>query len=143
MNIKGLLLLTTLSVTAVHTASSQNEKIPYWRDMNVLQVNKEKPHTTFMTYNDRAAALTGEYEQSKFYQLLNGTWKFYYIEDDRNAPMQTRTPQDGQISKFPATGKYRVSVPPSTLIMGMNSNPGIPIHHICRTTVLWVCIVGI
>ena len=86
MNIKGLLLLTTLSVTAVHTASSQNEKTPYWRDMNVLQVNKEKPRTTFMTYNDRAAALTGEYEQSKFYQLLNGTWKFYYTEDDRNAP---------------------------------------------------------
>lgn len=86
MNIKGLLLLTTLSVTAVHTASSQNEKTPHWRDMNVLQVNKEKPRTTFMTYNDRAAALTGEYEQSKFYQLLNGTWKFYYTEDDRNAP---------------------------------------------------------
>ena len=69
MNIKGLLLLTTLSVTAVHTASSQNEKTQHLPDMNVLQVNKEKPRTTFMTYNDRAAALTGEYEQSKFYQL--------------------------------------------------------------------------
>ena len=64
MNIKGLLLLTPLSVTAVHTASSQNEKTPHWRDMNVLQVNKENPRSTFMTYNDRAAALTGEYEQS-------------------------------------------------------------------------------
>jgi len=62
------------------------DKLPYWRDMNVLFVNKEKPRTSFMTYEDRSKALGGKYEASKYYQLLNGKWKFYYTEDDRTAP---------------------------------------------------------
>ncbi|WP_245903971.1 glycoside hydrolase family 2 TIM barrel-domain containing protein [Dysgonomonas alginatilytica] len=62
------------------------EKLPFWRDMNVLSVNKERPRTSFMSYDSKAEALTGKYESSKYYELLNGTWKFYYADTYKKLP---------------------------------------------------------
>ncbi|WP_242053037.1 glycoside hydrolase family 2 TIM barrel-domain containing protein [Dysgonomonas sp. GY617] len=62
------------------------EKLPFWRDLNVLSVNKEKPRTSFMSYDSKAEALTGKYESSKYYELLNGTWKFYYADTYKKLP---------------------------------------------------------
>ncbi|MFV0545924.1 MAG: glycoside hydrolase family 2 TIM barrel-domain containing protein [Bacteroides sp.] len=61
-------------------------KLPYWQDIQTVSVNKEAPRTAFMTYQDRRSALTGKYENSKYYQLLNGVWKFYYSDSHRSLP---------------------------------------------------------
>lgn len=61
-------------------------QLPNWRNMEVLSVNKEKPRTTFMTYDNRTQALSQKYDDSRYYLLLNGKWKFFYVEDDRTAP---------------------------------------------------------
>jgi beta-galactosidase len=47
-------------------------EIPYWQDVQAFAINKEYPRTAFMTYPDRTNALTGKYENSPFYILLNG-----------------------------------------------------------------------
>jgi Beta-galactosidase/beta-glucuronidase len=87
MNKKGrILLLLFIIISLSPPLLHAKENLPYWRDMNVLQVNKEKPRTSFMTYDNRESALAGKYEQSSYYRLLNGTWKFYYTEDYRKAP---------------------------------------------------------
>jgi beta-galactosidase len=39
-----------------------------------------------MTYADREQAATMKYEQSPYYQLLNGTWKFYYVDSYKQLP---------------------------------------------------------
>lgn len=67
----GIFSLTTLSTMAEKAVK------PYWQDVQVVEVNKEYPRTSFMTYNNRADALSGKFERSKYYRLLNGTWKFY------------------------------------------------------------------
>lgn len=72
----GILLFSLLSATS----QSREDKLPYWRNMNVLSVNKEAPRTTFMTYDNPKDALTKDYEKSKYYKLLNGVWKFYYTD---------------------------------------------------------------
>ena len=59
-------------------------KIPYWQDIQTVSVNREEPRTAFMTYDSRQSALSGEYENSKYYKLLNGTWKFYYSDSHRS-----------------------------------------------------------
>ena len=61
-------------------------KIPYWQDIQTVSVNREEPRTAFMTYDSRQSALSGEYENSKYYKLLNGTWKFYYSDSHHNLP---------------------------------------------------------
>lgn len=60
------------------------EKKPYWQDVDVVSVNKEEARTSFMSYHDEMSALSGEYENSKYYYLLNGIWKFYYSDSHKN-----------------------------------------------------------
>ena len=59
---------------------------PFWRDVNVTSVNKVYPRTTFMSYDKIQDAETFLYEQSPYYYLLNGTWKFRYYEGYKQMP---------------------------------------------------------
>ena len=71
------------SLTGVLTISgapqqlyAENASLPYWKDIQTVSVNRETPRSAFMTYADKTQALTGKYENSPYYELLNGTWKF-------------------------------------------------------------------
>jgi beta-galactosidase len=94
------------------------QDVPYWRDVNVLSVNKEKPRTTFMTYDSENNALTGDYEKSKYYKLLNGTWKFYYVDGYKQLP-DNITAIDSDLSKW-----SDIKVPGNWEVQGF----GIPIY---------------
>ena len=77
----GIFSLTTLSTMAEKAVK------PYWQE-----VNKEYPRTSFMTYNNRADALSGKFERSKYYRLLNGTWKFYFVDSYNKLPENITDP---------------------------------------------------
>lgn len=59
---------------------------PYWQDIQVVAVNKEEPRTSFMSFPDRNTALSKTYEESPYYKLLNGTWKFLYVDGYKKLP---------------------------------------------------------
>ncbi|WP_438285760.1 glycoside hydrolase family 2 protein, partial [Bacteroides fragilis] len=82
----GLLMASTFA-----SAGNKPTK-PYWQDVQVVAVNKEYPRSSFMTYENRANALTGKFEKSKYYQLLNGTWKFYFVDSYKNLPANITDP---------------------------------------------------
>lgn len=69
-------------------AQVNEEKLhkPYWQDVQVVAVNKEAPRTAFMTYDSRNAALTGQYERSNYYLSLNGIWKFFFVDSQKQLP---------------------------------------------------------
>lgn len=73
-------------LTLISMQIRAEDKLPYWRDMNVLAVNKQDPRTSFMSYDSEQGAKSGKYENSKYYKLLNGTWKFFFVEDQRQLP---------------------------------------------------------
>ena len=75
------------------TTHADNPDKPYWKDIQVTSVNREEPRSAFMSYANRAQALTGDYEESPYYQLLNGTWKFYYVDSYRQLPQDITSPQ--------------------------------------------------
>lgn len=75
------------------TTYADNPDKPYWKDIQVTSVNREEPRSAFMTYANRAQAMTGDYEESPYYQLLNGTWKFYYVDSYRQLPQDITSPQ--------------------------------------------------
>ena len=79
------------SVLADGTATTQATK-PYWQDVQVVAVNKELPRSSFMTYGDRSAALTSRFEKSPYYSLLNGTWKFYFVDSYKDLPANITDP---------------------------------------------------
>lgn len=66
--------------------SADNIDMPYWKDIQTVCVNREEPRSAFMTYADKAQAMTGKYESSTYYRLLNGIWKFYFTESYKNLP---------------------------------------------------------
>ena len=88
--LKNGLLLILLSCLCLPRALANNDagqpEKPYWQDIQTVSVNKEAPRSSFMTYGDRATALTARYENSPYYQLLNGTWKFYFVDSYRQLP---------------------------------------------------------
>lgn len=75
------------------TVQAGNEpKKPYWQDIQVTSVNREYPRSSFMTYDNRTDALTGKFEKSKYYQLLNGTWKFFFVDSYKDLPNNITDP---------------------------------------------------
>ncbi|MEA4905165.1 MAG: glycoside hydrolase family 2 TIM barrel-domain containing protein [Petrimonas sp.] len=66
--------------------TSSQRKLPYWQDVNVVQVNKEYPRTQFMTFDNKSEAMNTRFEDSKYYISLNGTWKFYFVDGYKQLP---------------------------------------------------------
>lgn len=79
-----LLLATSLGLLA--------QDLPYWKDLKVHTVNTLAPRSAFMSYSNKEDALTGKYENSKHYQLLNGTWKFYFVDEYKLLPQNITDP---------------------------------------------------
>ncbi len=90
VSLVGVCLLGSLFTAMAGDVKST--KVPYWQDVQTVSVNREAPRTAFMTYDTRQAALSGKYENSKYYKLLNGTWKFYYSDSHRNLPADVVQP---------------------------------------------------
>jgi beta-galactosidase len=49
-----------------------------WENPSLIEVNKEKPHASFMLYTNETDAKNDEYTRSPYYKSLNGVWKFNY-----------------------------------------------------------------
>lgn len=94
--IKRTMLMGALSCFLLGNVWAENANnqppIPYWKDIQVVAVNKEAPRSSFMSYGDRTTALTSQYEKSPFYSLLNGTWKFYYTDSYKDLPADITDP---------------------------------------------------
>lgn len=75
-----------VGLSAGPKASAQTTPTPYWQDIQTVAVNKEKPRTEFMTFHNVANALNKQFEQSRYYQSLNGTWKFYFVDEYKQLP---------------------------------------------------------
>lgn len=91
-NTLSALFLGGLSLTTTALKADNGFGKPYWQDVQVVAVNKEYPRSSFMTYDDRADALTGKFDKSKYYRLLNGTWKFYFVDSYKDLPANITDP---------------------------------------------------
>ena len=85
--------LTSLALCLVATLSWAQTSLPYWKDIQTVGVNREAARTAFMTYDSRENALTGKYANSPYYQLLNGTWNFYYVDAYKDLPVGIEQPE--------------------------------------------------
>ena len=85
MNIRivkgGMLLLTIFLLCKVSFANENKIENP-----RLISENKLKAHATLYSFDNVKDALIGDRDKSEYIQMLNGTWKFYYAENDKNAP---------------------------------------------------------
>ena len=99
MRVKKLLAMTVafcmaatgipLSGIGVDVQAASNDGAVFkgeeWFDQNdVFQVNREDAHTSFVGFDNAESAKSPElrkkHEASPYYQSLNGTWKFEWVE---------------------------------------------------------------
>ena len=81
-----------ISGMAYADGSSPQPVKPYWQEIQVVAVNKEHPRSSFMSYADRETALTSRFEKSPYYSLLNGTWKFFFVDSYKDLPQNITDP---------------------------------------------------
>lgn len=91
MMLSGALCCLVSGMAYAEASPAQPAK-PYWQDIQVVAVNKEKPRSSFMTYADKETALTSRFENSPYYSLLNGTWKFFFVDSYKDLPANITDP---------------------------------------------------
>ena len=87
-------------------------------DPSIVEINKLPPRATFFNFESKALAKIGDEPQSKYYQSLNGTWKFNWVRDPANRPL------DFFKSNYDDSGWYNIPVPANWEINGF----GVPIY---------------
>jgi len=57
-----------------------------WENPQLYELNKEKPHATFMLFSQPADVIADDYSRSPWRQSLNGTWRFTYLDKYTDNP---------------------------------------------------------
>ena len=87
MKVKNLLLFALLAMNSVAFAER-----PDWNNLEVLQVNCERPHATMMAYPDVEAALDDDRATCQWFQSLNGEWEFSRAAKPADRPLDFYKP---------------------------------------------------
>ncbi|HBS86972.1 MAG TPA: hypothetical protein DEA97_10470 [Bacteroidales bacterium] len=78
-------ILFLIPIFSVFLSISQD--IPYWKDVSVTHINKMDAHTWYIPYQDEKSAIIGNPENSVYYKLLNGSWKFKLSKNPKIRPV--------------------------------------------------------
>ena len=87
-----------------------------WESVEELSLNKEQPHAYFFSFESVESARKFLPENSKYWQSLNGTWKFHW------APNPDERPKDFFQPGFDATTWDDLAVPSSWNIAGIQKD---------------------
>ncbi|MCL7970463.1 MAG: DUF4981 domain-containing protein [marine benthic group bacterium] len=84
----------------------------------VFERNKEPARATFTPFADRQSALTRDPERSPFVRSLSGTWRFHWVRDPADRPMDFHRPE------FDDSAWDEIPVPSNWELLGY----GVPIY---------------
>ncbi|KAA3624947.1 MAG: beta-galactosidase, partial [Bacteroidetes bacterium] len=59
----------------------------YHENHEVFGINKEAPHAHLFPFENETLALNGQMEDSKWFQSLNGYWKFNWVKNPQLRPI--------------------------------------------------------
>jgi beta-galactosidase len=76
---RSLLLLTAIATLA--------QAAPDWEDQAIFRTNKMAPHAVKMAFPTKEGAMTKKRMESPFCILLNGDWKFNWIDHPDKRPL--------------------------------------------------------
>ena len=109
---KSFILLTTIATSATAFAAHD------WENQAIFRINKEAPHCVKMPFPTESEALSKQRMESPWSKLLNGDWKFHWV----NEP--SKRPQDFYKPDFDASSWKTIPVPSNVEIQGY----GTPIY---------------
>ncbi len=88
--LSGLFVLLSL-LSSTHTLAQQN-RYEQLTNPNLTNINKEKPRSTFTSYTNEKDATINNRKDGTFRLSLDGSWKFKYVENFSDRPMDFMDP---------------------------------------------------
>ena len=79
-----IIVISTLLSLGFSELQAQNRS--EWDNVNILHINKEQPRSTMMVYSNKEQASLFDRESSKWFSLLNGSWKFHWAQNPVQRP---------------------------------------------------------
>ncbi|MEP6951318.1 MAG: glycoside hydrolase family 2 TIM barrel-domain containing protein [Ginsengibacter sp.] len=83
---KIIIIIFLLSGTGKLLAQSQ-EPPAFWENEFINERNRELMHATYFAYENKDLALQDDIQQSKYFQSLNGNWKFKWVDKPSDRPL--------------------------------------------------------
>lgn len=117
MNLKHLFCLA-LVLQGLNLCIHAQSKVNDWENPEVFAINREEPHASFMRYQSEELALKDDFKKSKFYESLNGKWKFNWVKKPADKPVNFYK------ENFDASSWKDIKVPSNWELEGF----GIPIY---------------
>lgn len=77
--------ITSLLFAGLLSAVAQERD---WEDPNIVRINKESPRVTSMPFPTVEQALASKRLNSPYCQLLNGDWKFHWVDHPEKRPQE-------------------------------------------------------
>lgn len=97
-----------------------------WESLGQLALNKEQPHTWFFAFADTESARRLLPQYSSFYQSLDGSWKFHWVGNPDERPIDFHQPD------FDVSGWDDVIVPMQWNVAGIQKDGslkyGVPVY---------------
>jgi beta-galactosidase len=102
---RGSFVFVWLLLSTISFSQSKNND---WENPELYELNKEKPHATFMVFDKKNDVVADEYSRSPFYKTLNGTWKFVYVDKyaDRSLDFYQTDLNDSKWSNIPVPSNW-------------------------------------
>jgi beta-galactosidase len=110
---KMFLLLITILLSKTFSQSNHE-----WENPQINSINRELMHATLMPYENQEKAVACRRFDSKYFQLLNGLWKFNYVDKPVDRP------QDFYKLDYDVSTWNEISVPGNWQLQGYD----IPIY---------------
>ncbi len=107
---KHLLAATSATIAVSLGAVTSAQPDDAWNNLNVIQVNTEKPRATMISYADEASARSDDRSRSPWFKLLNGDWKFHWSKNPASRPKQFHKPgfDDSGWGTIPVPSNWQV-----------------------------------
>ena len=101
----GVGILTLVAVMIIMKDPRGKKNAPEWEDPTIYQINRERPRAHFFPFESERLALKGDLSHSKFFESLNGTWKFHF------SPSPNKRPKTFYMSDFDVSKWENIIVP--------------------------------
>ena len=99
-----------------------------WESPENLALNKEQPHAYFFSFQNLESARKVLPENSKFWQSLDGDWKFHWASNP------DARPKDFYQTDFDVTSWDVIPVPSSWNIYGIQKDGSRKYAYLCQST---------
>lgn len=85
---KKLFILAALVFITGKLLAQSQEPPAFWENEFINEYNRQPMHATYFAYENKDLALHDDMQQSKYFQSLDGNWKFNWVDKPSDRPLE-------------------------------------------------------